>query len=138
MAEKLTFEEILADPENLVCHCGHDGSNPRIPACEHRTICSECVIVHRMHNCPPNCFDKFTEHKFPLPDMKVRYGPEGQEKWLADPENWKCVCTHEFDGKPCAYRGKCKECLAIHRYFRGFSACVPDFPGKGELRHDFP
>jgi len=137
MAEKLTFEEILADPENLVCPCHHDGKHGDIPACEHRTICHECVIVHRMQDIPPVCQGQFANYEFTLPDMKVRYGPDGQEKWLADPENKKCICTYEFDGVPCAYRGKCKECIAIHRYFKGFSACVPDFPGKGELRHDF-
>lgn len=139
MSEKLTFEEILADPENMKCLCHHDGTHPPIPKCEHRTFCSECVIVHRLEGTPPSCFAGWTDLKvLPPPDMERRYGPDGKVKWLADPENKKCVCTQEFDGKPCAYRGRCRECLSIHRYYKSYAACTPDFPGRGDLRHDLP
>jgi len=139
VAEKPTFEEILADPVNLECLCVHDGRYPKIPICEQRTICPDCVIVHRMEGTPPSCFAGFTDlNVLPPPEMGLRYGENGKVKWLADPEIRKCVCRQEFDGKPCAYRGKCKECLAIHRFFKSYAACTPDFPGRGDLRHDFP
>ena len=126
MAEKLTYEEILADPENLVCVCNHDGSEGGMPLCSHRTICDECILIHKVEGGIPTCLRLYTDHKFPLPDMKIRFANE--KSWLADPENRKCVCTEETDGKPCVYRGKCKECIAINRYYKGYPSCLPDFP----------
>ena len=130
MDKTITPEEILADPRNLECLCNHDGSEGGMPLCSHRTICSECVIVHRVEGGIPTCIRLYTDYEFPLPDMKVRFANE--EAWLTDPENKKCTCTGENDGQPCAYRGKCKECVAIHRYHRGIPACFPKYPVKAE------
>ena len=94
MAEKSTFEEILADPENLVCLCQHDGRHAKIPICEHRTICPDCVIVHVKMGAPPSCFAGWTDLSvLPPLDINERYSPDGQVKWLVDPELRKCVCT---------------------------------------------
>ena len=136
MAEKLTFDEIVANHlENFSCPCHHDGSNPPIPKCEHRTICNECVLVHRKQFLAPVCLEGVSDYPFVLPDMKIRYAE--QDKWLADPETKKCACTQTFDGKPCKYKGRCKECIGIHRYYKSYVACMVDFPGKEPLRHDF-
>ena len=47
------------------------------------------------------------------------------EEILADPKNLTCKCIEDSEGAPfCAYRGKCKECVAIHRYYDGFPHCL--------------
>ena len=122
MEKDLTNEEILADPKNLECLCNHDGAEGGMPLCSHRTICNECVIVHRVEGGIPTCIRLYTDHQFPLPDMKERFANE--EAWLADPENKKCRCP----SAECPYKGKCKECVALHRYHRGIPACFPKYP----------
>ena len=121
MDKQLTFAEILADPENLVCKCQHDGSS--YPVCQYRTKCRECIIIHKSEKGVPTCIRDYSENN-ELPDMAKRAAAE--EAILSDPENFKCVCTVESDGKPCEFRGRCKECIAIHRYYRSFPACVRD------------
>lgn len=126
MDKELTSEEILADPKNLVCVCNHDGSEGGMPLCSHRTICNECVIIHRVEGGIPTCIRLYTDHQFPLPDMKVRFANEAE--WLADPDNIRCRCESET----CQYHGKCKECVALHRYKKGFPSCFPTFPVKAD------
>ncbi|MCL2227066.1 MAG: hypothetical protein FWB97_05500 [Oscillospiraceae bacterium] len=47
------------------------------------------------------------------------------EEILADPENMKCQCLAGIDGAPsCDYKGKCKECVAIHKYYGGVPHCL--------------
>ena len=43
---------------------------------------------------------------------------------LGDPENLKCLCTDEG----CEWRGKCRECVALHRSYGTVPCCL----GKGD------
>ena len=56
MAEELTREEILADPENLKCTCPQkeDGTY-----CEYRGRCKECTAYHRFKKGLPACMRSF-------------------------------------------------------------------------------
>ncbi|MDR0818919.1 MAG: hypothetical protein LBN43_05030 [Oscillospiraceae bacterium] len=42
---------------------------------------------------------------------------------VADPKNLECTCTVTV----CEYHGKCKQCLAVHRYYEGFPGCLRGF-----------
>jgi hypothetical protein len=33
---------------------------------------------------------------------------------VSNPENLKCTCTHTL----CVWHGRCRECVAIHRYHK--------------------
>ena len=123
MAEKLTFAEILSNPENMKCLCEHDGTS--YPNCQYRTKCRECIIIHKSERGLPTCIRSLAAGEQALPDMKVR--AENEAAWLADPKYETCVCTNERDGVPCELRGKCRECIAVHRYNKSFPACVRDY-----------
>ena len=123
MAERLTFEEILADPENLGCKCQHDGTS--YPSCQYRFKCAQCIIIHKSEGGLPTCIREFASNEQALPDMKTR--AENEAAWLSDPKYETCVCTVEIDGKPCELRGKCKECIAVHRYYKNFPVCVAEY-----------
>ena len=54
---------------------------------------------------------------------------EEMKKWaeiVADPENLKCTCPVTA----CEYHGNCLKCVAIHRYYDGFPACLREFADK--------
>ena len=50
-------------------------------------------------------------------------------KWdqiVADPENLQCSCEVTV----CKYHGDCQKCIAVHRYYDGFPACLREFADK--------
>jgi len=124
MAEtSLTFEEILADPENLRCKCLDESEGK--PPCALRGLCKECIANHRYYKGVPNCLREFTTVQGTPPTPEER---RTHEQIFADPENMKCTCTSGIGDNPaCKYKESCKECIAIHRYYKGFPACVVEF-----------
>ena len=46
--------------------------------------------------------------------------PSTIEKILQNPEYTTCTCS----APDCEYHGKCKECVALHRYAKMLPACL--------------
>jgi len=118
MAE-ISFEEILADPQNMRCKCADEAEGK--PPCELRGKCKECIAAHRFLQGLPNCLRPNAED-YPTPPLE---GRKTHAEIFADPENLRCKCEPELEGKQdCEFRTKCRECIAIHRFFKGLPACV--------------
>lgn len=120
---KISYEEILADPQNMRCKCLDESEGK--PPCELRGDCKKCIAHHRYYKGFPNCLREFTEARSAPPTPEER---RTHEQIFADPENLKCRCqAGEGDNPACKYKGSCKECIAIHRYYKGFPSCVREY-----------
>lgn len=50
MAKELTPQEILENPDNVVCTCQEN--------CEFHGKCKECIALHRYYKHIPDCIQK--------------------------------------------------------------------------------
>jgi len=124
----LTYEEILADPANTGCLCLDESEGA--PFCPLRGKCKECIAHHRYYAGSPHCLRAFTLKPSTPPTPETR---RTHDEILGDPANLICKCSAETCGDPdCSLKGNCRDCIAIHRYFKGLPACIRASAGVTE------
>ena len=122
MAERIPYEEILSNPDNMRCMCLDESEGK--PFCGYRGKCKECVSIHRFYHGLTHCLRDLADKYPPPPADRLT-----NEQILENPENVICrfEADSEFEGDPIyPYLGQCKECIAINRYNRTLPLCVKE------------